>query len=107
MTKHKKKVGQYSNMDKLAEDIGNLHYETLELLMSKLSKKLNADAWIDGMRGRKQLSDALFDASKQTSEASSSIGKAFKISEPYMREPESVKGCGHHPLGCNVCFKKD
>jgi hypothetical protein len=106
MSKHPKKVGQYTNMDKLAEDIGNLHYETLELLMIKLSNKLDADAWVDGVNGRAQLSEKLFEASKGARAVSTSIGKAFKISEPYMKEIDPIQGCALACIsGCNTCIK--
>lgn len=66
------------NLKELAEDIGNLHYESLAEFLLHLSWKLNTDADKDYNAGRVKLSHKLGDASN-------SINKAWKISEPYMK----------------------
>lgn len=58
-SKHKKSVGPYTDMSELAEDIGNLHYETLSDLMVELSNKLERDGMSDKERGRPILSNHL------------------------------------------------
>lgn len=84
--KHPKSIGEYTNMSKLAEDIGDLHYEQLEILLVELARKIKSDGFKDMNRGRDKLSIELLEASSQISKASSCIGKALLISKPFMDE---------------------
>lgn len=85
-SKHKKTVEKYTgNLKELAEDIGNLHYESLTEFLRLLSWKLNADANKDYDAGRVELSHKLGKASDSLEKTSKSINKAWKISEPYMK----------------------
>jgi len=86
MSKHKKNVGEYTDMKKLAEDIGDLHYETLEDFMGHLAVKFNKDASADSKRGRKELSIALRRAGHHVSTAWMNIRDAWSISKPFMKE---------------------
>ncbi len=70
-------------MDKLAEDISNLDYDTLYKLLGSLSKKLGQDALADEKRGRRKLSYFLADASHLMSEAATEIGSAAIVCKPY------------------------
>jgi len=82
--KHPKNVGEYTDMEQLANDIGNLHYETMYELLGKLSKKLGHDCLNDQNAGRQKLANELADASNAISDASCYIGTAWEISKPYM-----------------------
>jgi hypothetical protein len=85
--KHKKTVEKYSgSLEELVEDIGNLHYESLQDFLLLLSKKLNADAIKDTRAGRTKLALQLADASLEIEAAEKSIAKAWIISKPYMKE---------------------
>jgi hypothetical protein len=84
--KHLKSVGPYTDMKKLAKDIGDLHYETLEELFIELGVKLSKDADSDAERGRIKLSQSLEKASFRIGMAATNIRKAWHISKPFMEE---------------------
>lgn len=81
---HRKDVFGVSDMEELANAIGDLHYETLTILMSKLSNKIKYDAEKDDNGGRKQLASTLYRASEQLKYVSEFIGDAWVISKKYM-----------------------
>lgn len=83
---HPKNVGEYTNMVKLAEDIGNLNYEQLEILLSELARKIKSDGFKDMSAGRGKLSMSLLEASHGLGKASLHIGKAYIISKPFMNK---------------------
>ena len=86
--KHPRNVGEYTDMKKLAEDIGNLHYETLVDLMIHMADKLEDDANSDKDKGRRKLSHHLNEASLNIVNASSDIDEAWRISKPFMKDDE-------------------
>lgn len=51
-SKHKKEVLGCSDMKQLAEMIGDLHYESLEIFLRELKRKLEADGRKDFEEGR-------------------------------------------------------
>lgn len=83
--KHKKTVEKYSGtLQELAEDIGNLHYESLHEFLKALSEKFNEDAVKDAKANNLKLSLTLMDAHIETERAAESIESAWKISKPFM-----------------------
>jgi hypothetical protein len=63
--KHKKTIEKYSgSLEELAEDIGNLHYESLTEFLFKLSEKLYNDSSKDVSLNRLQLGDELAGAAE-------------------------------------------
>jgi len=83
--KHKKAVEKYDGtIEQLADDISNLHYETLEHFLDRLSGKLFLDSMNDTKGGRHKLAEALNKASEEVGKARKSVGEAWIISEPYM-----------------------
>lgn len=86
--KHPKNVGEYTDMEELAEDIGNLHYETLYELLGKLAHKLGDDCLSDQRAGRQKLANELCEASDNIAEAATNIGTAWNISKPHMKEDD-------------------
>jgi hypothetical protein len=76
--KHENKIDYPGGFDKLAEDLGNLQYDTLAEFLTKLSNKLAKDSQADADRKRPQLA-------KQLSFASRYIGNAWKLCEPHMK----------------------
>lgn len=85
--KHKKTVEKYNGtLQELAEDIGNLHYESLLELMKALSVKFNEDAIKDAKANRMKLSLVLMDAHIETERVAEAIESAWKISAPFMKE---------------------
>jgi hypothetical protein len=87
---HRDKVEGYpGNLADLAEEIGNLRYDTLAEFLRLLSAKLERDAILDHGRGRVRLAASLRDASLSLGEATRGIQQAWRICEPRMGE-ESI-----------------
>lgn len=84
--KHKRIVEKYNGtLDELANDIGDLHYESLETLFALISDKLERDAKKDLSNKRVKLSAELFGSSEYIKLSSVYIGEAWRISKPYMK----------------------
>ena len=83
---HKKDLFGETDMKKVAEAIGDLHYETLVDLAEQLKSKLLRDSWADRMAGRKKLGDALEAASKQIAIARVYLFDALVISKQFMNQ---------------------
>ena len=81
---HKEVVEKYDgSLEELANDIGNLRYDSLADFISLLSAKLNRDSEKDLNAGRKKLAHELHVASYRLSEVEESIINAWEISAPY------------------------
>lgn len=78
--------GYDGTLDMLAEDISNLHYEAFHEFLTALAANIHEDAKRDVERKRGKLALQLFNASLGISDAAEHIGKAWKISKPYMKE---------------------
>jgi hypothetical protein len=74
---HKTEIDYPGGFDALAENLGNLTYDSLGVFLEKLAAKLEKDAAADAGRERKKLSKQLRFAAKY-------IRNAWKICEPYM-----------------------
>ena len=86
MDKHSKKIEKYSgSLKELAEDIGNLHYESLAEFLRHLSTKLDNDMNKDMAAGRVKLATELEAAEFNIWAASGRIQLAWLISQPYMK----------------------
>lgn len=83
-SRHSKQVAGIVDMKLLAENIGDLHYETLSEFMIQLRDKLYDDSAKDREAGRKQIAEQLYLASHKTWEAFTHIRKAWEISKPFM-----------------------
>jgi hypothetical protein len=85
--KHKKVVEKYTgSLEELAEDIGNLHYESLRDFLLALSIKVYEDSKKDEKAGRTKLAHHLYETSSALVSATRKSEMAWKISEPYMKE---------------------
>jgi len=85
MEKHPKQIEKYSgSLKELAEDIGNLHYESLAEFLNHLSTKLDNDSDKDMSAGRIKLSDTLVEAEYYVRHAADQISIAWTISKPFM-----------------------
>lgn len=89
-SKHKKSVGEYTDMKKLAEDIGDLHYETLAEFFVHLTEKFERDADKDYKAKRYKLATELYGAAEHTQHVGGFIGFAWEISEPYMKDDDNI-----------------
>lgn len=91
--KHTKQVKDIDLDNKeLAIRIGDLYYDSLSEFLQDLSQKLHEDGIADKNRGRKKLSDSLFQASEDIKKASESIDVAWDICEPYVKQWHEKNG---------------
>ena len=85
-SKHKPTVEKYDgDLKSLAEDIGDLRYDSLSEFLGYLSEKLKKDGHKDWDGKRTQLAASLLNASVNTDKLKENIDLAWKISEPYMK----------------------
>lgn len=82
---HKTKISKYNNLDDLAEEIGDLRYDALANFIGLLADKIERDGDKDQSRNRVKLAGNLHDCANQLKKAKSSIDRAWKICEPYMK----------------------
>jgi hypothetical protein len=83
--KHKTTIDYEGGLEKLVEDIGDLHYLSLQKFFELLSKKMFKDAKADNDRNRPKLSITLHRSAVGLEDVAKNIGEAWKISEPYMK----------------------
>lgn len=81
---HRKDVHGETDMKHLAEEIGNLHYETLQNFLGYLGIKLYKDSIKDRIAGREKLGYSLLDASDNIQSAANNIKTAWQICKPFM-----------------------
>lgn len=82
--KHPVRVLDYTGtMEQLAEDLGDLRYDTLAHIMTHLSDKLARDAAADSARGRAQLAASLERASALVADVANEIDRTWKICLPH------------------------
>ncbi len=83
--KHKSWIKNYErNFEKLAEEIGDLRYDTLSEFLEWLGKKIEKDGQKDKNRGRMKLANNLQKAAIALIASSENIKEAWRICEPYM-----------------------
>ena len=85
--KHPRWIKNYeNNFAQLAEEIGDLRYDSLAELLQLLSQKIEQDGINDHQGGRVQLAASLKKASVDLLNSAASIEVAWRISEPYMKD---------------------
>lgn len=83
---HPVKIDKYDgSLEQLAIELGDLQYDVLGELLTRLSLKLQQDAAKDIDRGREKLGNNLFDAGKSILDSAMSIGLAWEICEPHIK----------------------
>lgn len=92
--KHKKKIAGIS-MKKLARMLSDLHYESLQELLTHLSRNIDEDAKLDNEAGRVKLAGALQYLGMSLFESSLRAEKVWKICKPHMKEEKIDKECTH------------
>ena len=86
MAKHETHLTTYKgSFEELAQELGDLTYDSLADFLSCLSEKLAKDAVADEGRNRVKLANCLRNASENLQVASSEIEKAWDICEPFMK----------------------
>ncbi|MEM1220642.1 MAG: hypothetical protein AAGH79_17095 [Bacteroidota bacterium] len=82
---HKLWIDNYAGRhDQLAEEMGDLQYDTLTELLDYLSQKIERDGQKDEDRGRTQLARRLQQAARAIKDGARHIEEAWRISEPYI-----------------------
>ena len=82
---HREDIEQYpGTLTELANDVGDLRYDTLALFLRSLAAKLESDGEADANRGRPKLAASLHDSAERVAEAAAAIEKAWAISAPHM-----------------------
>lgn len=83
--KHRSWIKNYEdNFAKLAEEIGDLRYDTLAEFLELLGRKIEKDGQKDRSRGRIKLAANLQSAANALIKSSEVIKEAWQICEPYM-----------------------
>lgn len=83
--KHKAWLNHYEhNFEQLAEDIGNLRYDTLAEFLTLLSDKIRRDRIKDHEAGRVLLASSLQQASTALATSAAHIRMAWKFCEPHL-----------------------
>lgn len=85
---HRKDLLGQTDMKHIAEDIGNLHYESLFNLLYHLSKKLENDSIIDYKAGREKLASDLQYLSMSVFESALRAERVWKLVKPFMPNPK-------------------
>lgn len=84
MTKHKTVMEAFGEEpEALAEKLGDLRYDALADLLSKLSKKVERDAGRDFDHGRVKLSEELLSLSTRLRVSGAAATTAWAICEPH------------------------
>lgn len=81
---HKYNIDGYDSLEKLAEDIGDLRYDSLVELFNLLSEKFRKDAIADAGRNRMQLSNSLNSIADGFTDLSGMMDKTWLICKKYM-----------------------
>lgn len=84
-SKHKTEILGISDMNRLAEMIGDLRYDTMAILLSEIATKLSIDSKADQERNRPKLATSLAYAAEMINTAIGYIDRAWEISEPFMK----------------------
>lgn len=83
--KHKGWIKNYErDFEKLAEEIGDLRYDSIADFLLLLSQKIGKDGGKDRARGRVKLANALDETAKHLKSSSENVAEAWRICEPYM-----------------------
>jgi hypothetical protein len=89
-TKHKKWIAKCNvSPDELAENMGDLYYNSLADYLRLLADKIKKDSNSDHKRGRTKLASSLSESAIHLLNAAKEIDVAWKICKPYMNESEA------------------
>jgi len=82
---HQTEIKNYNgSIQELADEIGNLRYDSLSIFLNLLAEKIERDSFKDRSRKRIKLATNLEKSSKFLKQAKLEIDSAWKICEPYM-----------------------
>ena len=84
--KHTYSVQNYlGNHRQLAEEIGDLYYDSLAELLRLLADKIERDGDNDNARGRHRLGASLTDCARHLQQAAEDIDRAWEICRPFVK----------------------
>ena len=84
---HKSEIENYSgSMEELAEEIGNLKYDSLSNFLELLANKIQKDGKLDAGRKRMKLSHNLYESADKIRESKAFIDESWVICKPFMSE---------------------
>ena len=84
--KHTNTITKYNGtLEELAENIGDLYYDSLSEFLQLLSQKIEKDSLKDRERERIKLANFLKEASENIKNSASNISDAWDICEPYIK----------------------
>lgn len=86
-------IKYYPYLGLLAEEIGNLRYDSVEEFLHFLAAKLTKDSEADAKNGRLQVANNLMSAARFLEKSSIEIRKAWRVCKPYLQDifPEDIK----------------
>jgi NurA-like 5'-3' nuclease len=83
---HTNTITKYNGtLEELAENIGDLYYDSLSEFLQLLSQKLEKDSLKDREKERIKLANSLKEASENIKNSASNISDAWDICEPYLK----------------------
>jgi len=83
--KHTQKVPHFEgDAVLLAQEMGDLYYDSLAELLHLLAEKIANDARADAARGRERLAQQLNDSSRHLAHAAQHIEQAWQICKPFV-----------------------
>lgn len=87
MAKHPRKVENYKgSLDDLVKELGNLSYDVLSEVISKLADDIKRQADKDYSGNRKKLAGKLYLTAEKLYDAKEKLDEAWKICKPYMKD---------------------
>lgn len=85
--KHTINVKEFNGNNKeLAENVGDLYYDSLADFLALLAEKIKSDGDADFGRGRKRLAQELYSCSEHLKLASNHISEAWDICSPFVEK---------------------
>ena len=85
--KHLKTVPDFNgDLEELAQQVGNLRYDSLEEFLTFLADDLVRQGDADGLNGRTKLSTQLYKTAEVLYQARDEMTATWDICEPYMKD---------------------
>lgn len=94
--KHTHQIKSYTATHRqLAEDIGDLYYDTLADFLRLMAEKVDRDAQADAGRGRHKLATQLAACAEHLQQAAGHIDVAWKICAPHVAVRQEKQEAGN------------
>lgn len=94
--KHTHQIKSHSGTHRqLAEDIGDLYYDSLADFLRLMAEKMDRDAQADAGRGRHKLATQLAACAEHLQQAAGHIDVAWKICAPHVSAHQEKQAAGN------------